>query len=129
MSSQLYPWMPAVKANNGVTNCNHYNDVEKADTLAITRGEYNGEWWGVDLEKTTNVKRVVVYGRTDDAPEQTHQYVIRVGDSPDPAQNAQCAGIHDGSKTVTCNLSGRYVHLIRRAAGHLALCEVEVFDW
>eukprot|EP00349_Pseudokeronopsis_sp_Brazil_P002728 CAMPEP_0202964760 /NCGR_PEP_ID=MMETSP1396-20130829/8860_1 /ASSEMBLY_ACC=CAM_ASM_000872 /TAXON_ID= /ORGANISM="Pseudokeronopsis sp., Strain Brazil" /LENGTH=115 /DNA_ID=CAMNT_0049687125 /DNA_START=258 /DNA_END=606 /DNA_ORIENTATION=+ len=82
--------MPAVKANNGVTNCNHFNDVEKADTLAITRGEYDGEWWGVDLEKTTNVKRVVVYGRTDDAPEQTHQYVIRVGDSPDPAQNAQC---------------------------------------
>mmetsp|Transcript_11771 Transcript_11771/g.11701 ORF Transcript_11771/g.11701 Transcript_11771/m.11701 type:complete len:82 (-) Transcript_11771:71-316(-) len=81
------------------------------------------------MERDTYIKRVQVYGRTDCCPEQTNNYDVRIGDNTDPFMNSDCPGVFSGSQTIECDLSGRYLFIVKRDAGHLSLCEVEAYSW
>jgi len=86
-------------------------------------------WWYVDLLDSHYVNTVKTYNRLDCCSERLANYKVYVGNNPEIMKNPTCPGTHTDSKTITCDLEGRYVGIALEGQNYLTLCEVEVFEW
>ncbi|XP_019622202.1 PREDICTED: hepatocyte growth factor activator-like [Branchiostoma belcheri] len=93
----------------------------------------NPSWW-VDLGRSYNIGRVVIFNRQDCCPERINPFNIHIGNSDQVALNPKCGGDHQialnqPSISVSCQgMAGRYVGV--RLPGNsrtMTLCEVQVF--
>ena len=121
-----------MNVNNGNANDGHCNKQKTRSDGGNSRyniwrseKETTHPFWTVDLEDYYYVKKVVVT-----APDNgiTNNYRVYVGDSRNHNENKGCEGKYDGTKTVTCKLSGRYVTVESHSEGSFGLCEVEVYS-
>ncbi|XP_064625400.1 uncharacterized protein LOC135486505 [Lineus longissimus] len=130
----------AVDGNtNGVFNrgtCTHTS----SDMRAKNQGTKN--WWAVDLEKETKVKRVILYNRADCCGDRLADFdVVVTNAKPSEGKKLEYNAATDicshqsgkigASKSFTCSdggLTGRYVAVVISRKQILTLCEAEVFD-
>jgi len=86
-------------------------------------------WWAADMGETKLITKIVTYKREDCCANEMTDYEIRVGDDPDILNNPACPGIYTGSRTINCNLAGRYIGLIiPNSFSQLSICEIEAFE-
>jgi len=88
----------------------------------------------VDLGKSAEVGKVLVYNRSDCCQDRLNDFQVRVGDfkAADYRKNAKCGARTSalgGSATVSCSKQvGRYVSIdLEKAGAYMTLCEVKVF--
>jgi len=105
----------------GAESCTHTN--KKQDP-----------WWKVDLQKTAEISRVIVWNRSDCCGSRLEDFEVRVGEMEDIYQNAVCGGPNkvdlEGNtpKIINCEKkTGRYVSVDLKGKNQwLTVCEVKV---
>jgi len=128
-SSDGYPGIGnAERAVDGNRNGTWSYD-KKVNSLTHTIASKN-PWWVADLGSEKSIAKVTTFNRADCCAERLSGYEVRVGNDPNPLNNPTCPGIHDGAKTIDCDLKGRYVGIVIPGSGKiLTLAEVEAFEW
>ncbi|XP_078666924.1 C-type lectin lectoxin-Lio2-like [Branchiostoma floridae x Branchiostoma belcheri] len=121
--------MVARLAVDGNTNGDYY----QSSCTHTSQWIANPSWW-VDLGRSYNIGRVVIFNRQDCCPERINPFNIHIGNSDQVALNPKCGGDHQialnqPSISVSCQgMAGRYVGV--RLPGNsrtMTLCEVQVF--
>jgi len=114
----------------------------QAGSCSHTAEEATMPWWVATLPVRTAVVAVRVLTRWECCHERLRNWEVRVGDNPDPWQNAACGQMQampapaGARRLVVCGspgpepgggLEGWYVGVVMRSAEPLTLCEVEAF--
>ena len=117
-------WGPH-KAIDGNTNGNLFSG---SVTHTLTQ---NDPWWQVDLGSVQAIEDIVVWNRTDAAPERLANFILEVLDASNGVVFTYThSGIPGVSTTIPVNLStGQTVRIRLVGAGRiLSLAEVQIFS-
>ena len=99
--------------------------------MSLTDIETN-PYWQLDLGMTVPVKELLILGNVRGATSAAYgpNYSARVGDDPNPHVNPPCNttpyDVTNG-REKPCNLSGRYVSIVKGDTNRLALGGVSAF--
>ncbi|XP_072034746.1 contactin-associated protein-like 3B [Amphiura filiformis] len=102
-----------------------------SSTCTHTASGY-GQWWVVDMQKTTCIKKVVIYNRSDCCKNRLTDAVIRIGTNsnmtnPECGPGVTSTQVNSGSIIhMSCDLCGRYlsVNLPATKGSPLTICEI-----
>ncbi|XP_002733531.2 uncharacterized protein LOC100376466 [Saccoglossus kowalevskii] len=111
-------------------------DLRSGKSCTQTNKEFQ-PWWSLDLGSSQDVYQVIITNRQDCCSFRLKNAVVRVGDSPNPADNPVCGlqvlGKRSRQEQVIMNcgcgdsMTGRYVSIqLMDKTQIMHLCEVEV---
>lgn len=130
-----HPIFVASKAVDGKTGGNYVREPLESEITHTEEGADN--WWQVDLGKSYEISKIVVWNREDMAQERLANFYLMVSDEPIEA-NSTTANVLSGPHSltskenlhmdITCDKKGRYVRLFLKGSQEpLSLAEVQVF--
>mmetsp|Transcript_13854 Transcript_13854/g.9995 ORF Transcript_13854/g.9995 Transcript_13854/m.9995 type:complete len:169 (+) Transcript_13854:143-649(+) len=126
-STPQYSFTQIENTNNGYATDNWFVSYDVFDFYhSIGQGPYEYITYDMDFEQS--IKRVVTHHRSTN-PEQMANFEIFVGNHRDWYLNHKCPGRHHQSTTLSCDLRGRFLSIVKVDAGYLAFCEIEAYNW